>query len=138
MHIRVYMSTYTCVSRFFFLCIENREVTLIPLILTHHCGVHGGFLWLWREGATLQTRCPVLLRWLLSLQSAGSRVRGLPLLQHAGSVLVAHGYCSLYHVESSRTRDLTQVPCSGRWILNHWTTREVQPSLFLLFPCLPS
>ena len=44
MHIRVYMSTYTCVSRFFFLCIENREVTLIPLILTHHCGVHADFL----------------------------------------------------------------------------------------------
>ena len=26
---------------------------------------------------------------------------------------------------SSLTRDRTHVPCIGRWILNHWTTREV-------------
>ena len=26
---------------------------------------------------------------------------------------------------SSPTRDRTHVPCFGRWILNHWTTREV-------------
>ena len=26
---------------------------------------------------------------------------------------------------SSLTRDTTRVPCIGRWILNHWTTREV-------------
>ena len=25
---------------------------------------------------------------------------------------------------SSRIRDRTQVPCIGRWVLNHWTTRE--------------
>ena len=35
------------------------------------------------------------------------------------------------HVESSQTRDQTQVPCIGRQILNHWTTREV-PYLELL------
>ena len=29
---------------------------------------------------------------------------------------------------SSQTRDWTCIPCNGRWILNHWTTREV--------PCL--
>ena len=30
---------------------------------------------------------------------------------------------------SPPTRDWTHVPCTGRWILNHWTTREVpQPS----------
>ena len=28
------------------------------------------------------------------------------------------------HVESSRTRDRTHVPCTGSQILNHWTTRE--------------
>ena len=106
------------------------SMLLIDFGCTGSALLHGGFLWLWREGATLQTRCPVLLRWLLSLQSAGSRVRGLQLLQHAGSVLVAHGYCSLYHVESSRTRDLTQVPCSGRWILNHWAAREILPYFF--------
>ena len=26
---------------------------------------------------------------------------------------------------SSPTRDRTHIPCSGRWSLNHWTTREV-------------
>ena len=30
----------------------------------------------------------------------------------------------------SLTRDQTHVPCLGKWILNHWTTREV-PSLIL-------
>ena len=29
------------------------------------------------------------------------------------------------HVESSRTRDRTCVPCISRWILNHWPTRQV-------------
>ena len=32
---------------------------------------------------------------------------------------------------SSLTRARTHIPCIGRWILNHWTTREVQKeSLF--------
>ena len=34
------------------------------------------------------------------------------------------------HVESSWTRDQTHVPCFGRQIPNHWSTREV---LFLVF-----
>ena len=33
---------------------------------------------------------------------------------------------------NSLTRDWTQIPCVGRWSVNHWTTREV-PSLFLYF-----
>ena len=28
-----------------------------------------------------------------------------------------------WHVESSQTKDQTNVPCIGRQILNHWTTR---------------
>ena len=35
------------------------------------------------------------------------------------------GLVALRHVESSRTRDRTCVPCTGKRILNHWTTREV-------------
>ena len=31
---------------------------------------------------------------------------------------------------SSPTRDSTCTPCTGGWILNHWTTREVPDSLF--------
>ena len=33
-------------------------------------------------------------------------------------------------VESSLTRDQTRVPCIGRQIPNHWTTREAQIWLF--------
>ena len=29
------------------------------------------------------------------------------------------------NLESSHTRDPTHVPCIGRWILNHWTTKAV-------------
>ena len=35
------------------------------------------------------------------------------------------------HVGSSQTRAWTRVPCIGRWILNHWATREVLPLWFL-------
>ena len=41
-------------------------------------------------------------------------------------VVVAHGLGCSWHVGSSQTRDWTHVPCIGRWILNPWTTREVQ------------
>ena len=34
------------------------------------------------------------------------------------------GSVAPWHVESSRTRDWTLVLCIGRWILNHWSTRE--------------
>ena len=35
------------------------------------------------------------------------------------------GLVTPQHVGSSGTRDQTHVPCMGRWILNHWTTREI-------------
>ena len=38
------------------------------------------------------------------------------------------GLVALQHVGSFRTRDQIHVPCTGRQIANHWTTREV--------PCL--
>ena len=36
------------------------------------------------------------------------------------------GLVASHHVESSRTRDQICVPCVGRWIPNHCTTREAQ------------
>jgi len=39
------------------------------------------------------------------------------------------GSVALRHMKSSQTRDQTRVPCTGRQILNHWTTREVQHPL---------
>ena len=38
--------------------------------------------------------------------------------------LCHRGLTALWHVESSWIRDPICVPCIGRWILNHWTTRE--------------
>ena len=41
------------------------------------------------------------------------------------------------HVGSSWTRDRTRVLCIGRWILNHWTMREVPPSTLDVHQTLP-
>ena len=45
------------------------------------------------------------------------------------------GLVAPQHMESSWTRAQTRVPCIGRWILNHCTTREalIFFLLFLLF-----
>ena len=50
-----------------------------------------------------------------------------------GAQAVGHRHTGLVapqHVGSSQTRDQTCGPCIGRQILNHWTTREVQPLSF--------
>ena len=41
------------------------------------------------------------------------------------------GLVALQHVASSRIRDWTCVPWFGRWILYHWTTREVLTSVYV-------
>ena len=45
------------------------------------------------------------------------------------------GLEALLHEESSQTRDQTRVPVTGRWILIHWTTREVLV-IVTVFLCL--
>ena len=64
------------------------------------------------------------------LQSTGPRVRGLQWFLSIGSVAVVHGLscpvsCGIF-LEQGRTCVL----CTGRRILNHWTTREVQVAEF--------
>ena len=59
------------------------------------------------------------------LWSPGSRVQGL-----LESWLT--GLAAPRHVESFQTRDWTHVPCTGRQIPKHWTTKEVL-FLFLIF-----
>ena len=34
-------------------------------------------------------------------------------------------------INNSSIRDRTHVPCVGRWILNHWTTKEVPELAFM-------
>ena len=76
------------------------------------------------------------LWWLLSLWSRGSRRAGFSSCSTQAQQLWLTGsraqaqqlwHTSLVapqHVGSSRTRARTHVPCIGRWILNHCTTRE--------------
>ena len=58
------------------------------------------------------------LWWLLLLQSTSSRLVGFSTCCWAQ---LPWGMWNL----SSWSRDRTHVPCIGRWIPNHWTTREV-------------
>ena len=53
-------------------------------------------------------------------------------LEHWSSTGGTQAWAALQHVGSSWTRDQTYVPCIGRQILNHWTTREVLSYRFLL------
>ena len=55
------------------------------------------------------------------LESMGSRASRLQQLQHTGSAVVPLGTWNL----SSWIRDRTYDSGIGRWILNHWTTRQV-------------
>ena len=49
--------------------------------------------------------------------------------------LSSHAQTSLYlwHADS---REQTHVPCIAKWILNHWTTREVPLLFYFLIKCL--
>ena len=64
------------------------------------------------------------------------------LLASVASLLWSMGSTALQHLESSWTGNGTHVPCIGRQILNHWTTREVlernlkQATPFGCFPSL--
>ena len=76
-----------------------------------------GFLYLWCVGATLLFCAASSLGWPLLLWSTGSRVKA--------QKLWCMGLVAPWHVESSWTRDWPSLSCTGRQILNYWTTREV-------------
>ena len=65
----------------------------------------------WASSSCSEQGCPGFSsQWLLLLRT-GSRC---PSFSHGGAQALA----ALWHVESSRTRDWTTVPCIGRQILN--------------------
>ena len=69
-----------------------------------------------RQGRTALHCCSwASLWWLLLLQGMGSRAPQLRCMD----------LFALWYVESSWTKDQTHVPCIGRRILKHWTTRKV-------------
>ena len=92
----------------------------------------GGCSSLWCAGFSLW--------WLLLLRSTGSRrTCGMRAQQlwltgsRAQAQQLWHtGLVAPRHVGSSWTRDRTRVPCIGRWILNHCTTREVPQSFLFM------
>ena len=49
------------------------------------------------------------------------------------SAVVAQQLVALQHMDSSRSRGRTHAPCIGGQILNHWTSREVQISVYRFF-----
>ena len=66
---------------------------------------------------------------------AGAQALGLASFSSCDLWALKHGLSSRgasawWHMESSWTEELTHVPCFGRWILNHWTTREDLPTVF--------
>ena len=86
------------------------------------------FLQLRQVGATLLWCVGFSMQWLLLLQGSSSMAQGLqPLVGSTAPVqqLRCPGFVAPSPVGSSQTRDPTPVPCIDRWILNHWTTREV-------------
>ena len=74
----------------------------------------------------------VPLQWLLLLQSTGSRCMGFSSCGVQAQQLWCTGLVALWHVGSSQTRDWMHVPCIGRQIPNHCTTREVPWMIILL------
>ena len=62
---------------------------------------------------------------LLLLLSTGSRHAGFSSCVSWAQCLWYAGLVAPRHIESSRTRDWTCVPCIDRRILNYWTTRKV-------------
>ena len=76
------------------------------------------------ERGLLSLRCTAFR--CTGFSSCGTRAQQLWLVGSRAQAqkLWLTGLVILQHVGSSRTRDRTCVPCIGRWILNHCTTRE--------------
>ena len=88
-----------------------------------------------RGGYSLSQCTGFSLRWLLLLQSRGSRVSGgsscgLWALEHRLSSCGARALLPPRHVKSSGTKDRTHVPCTGRRILYHWTPQGSPATFF--------
>ena len=91
--------------------------------------LHVGFLQLWQWGLLFVAAHGLLIAVASLVAEHGLQAHGLQQLWLTGSRAQAQklwrmGLVAPRHVGSSRTRAPTHVPCIGRWILNHCTTRE--------------
>ena len=72
----------------------------------------------------------IAVHWLLF--SCGARASHCISLSSSGTWALGYvGLAVSSQVGSSRNMNWTHVPCTGRRILNHWTTREGPGTLFL-------
>ena len=97
-----------------FIVVCGLLIAVASLVAEHGLQVRG-LQQLWRVGSAVAAHGP---------QSTWASVVVACRLQSAGSVVVAHGLSCSAALGSSWTRAGTRVPCIGRWILNHCTTRE--------------
>ena len=89
-----------------------------------------GFLQLWRAGATLH-------RGARASHYRGLSCCGAQAPDAQAQQLWLMGPAAPRHVGSSQTRAWTRVPCIGRQIPNHCTTREAPITCFNLNVCTP-
>ena len=68
-----------------------------------------------------------LLCWVFTVACGGFSGCGAQSLKQAGSVVASSTWALFHGMQdlSSPTKDQTPITCIRRWILNHWTTREV-------------
>ena len=134
----IYISCLFSLGLFVFLFLTFRNLLYVFLINLFY------FIYFWLHWVFVAARRLSLvvrsggfsLRWLLLLQSTGSRRAGFSSCGTwaqqfwlSGSRVQAPqlwrtGLAAPRHVGSSRTGARTRVPCIGRWILNHYATRE--------------
>ena len=99
---------------------EPLIITVTSLVAEHRLQAHRRHL-LWHRGSVVGTRGPQCVQTCrvvpYSLSSCG--------FAHQSVDSEAHRLFAPQHVESSQTRDPTCVPCGGRQIPTHCTTRAV-------------
>ena len=94
-----------------------------------HCCAHKALSSFGKRGLVPSCGAQALLPWdMLNLPGPGIKPIS-PALAGRFLSTVPPGRLSMWNL-SSPTRDQTRVLCIARWILSHWTTREV-PDLFL-------
>ena len=138
-----HFNLYICINNFIYLLIfgcteplllgtdflspQQVGATLLWGVQASH---RGGFSWggAWALGCTGFSSCGRKVQ-QLQLPCYGAQARQV---WHTDSAV-------LQRVESSWTRGQTRGPCIGKWILTHWTTKEVphipvlfKPQLFML------
>ena len=99
---------------------DFKKYTYLSLAALSLCRCAGAFssctVWVSHCGGFSCCRSWALGVWAQQLWLTGSRVQ---------AQVWCMGFAAPWPMGSSWTRDWTRVPCTARWILNHWTTREV-------------